>query len=75
MRDHLRIQPGVSSAVLFCDSVHAVLDPPATIEGLTSALAATGLEAAAVRRGEPSLEDVFLQLMEQEHTRETEPAA
>jgi len=75
VRDHLRIQPGVSSAVLFGDSVHAVLDPPATIEGLTSALAATGLEAAAVRRGEPSLEDVFLQLMEQEHTRETEPAA
>lgn len=75
VRDVLRRQDGVSSAVLFGDSVHAVLDPPATIDGLTSALAATGIEVAAVHSEEPSLEDVFLQLMEEEGAFEPETAA
>ncbi len=63
-RDALRAAPGVSAAVLFGDSVHAVLDPFASIDTVTTHLADVGVSVGAITRSEPSLEDVFLQLME-----------
>ncbi len=66
VRDALRGAPGVSAAVLFGDSVHAVLESSASIDAVTAHLADVGVPLGAITASEPSLEDVFLQLMEED---------
>lgn len=63
-RDRLRRHAGVSSAVLFGDSVHAVLDDSVTPADLEADLDEAGVRTSHVHRVPPSLEDVFLQLLE-----------
>ena len=64
VRDALRRAPGVSAAVLFGDHVHAVLEASASIDSVTAHLADVGLRPGEITASEPSMEDVFLQLME-----------
>jgi ABC-2 type transport system ATP-binding protein len=61
VRDRVRNVAGVRHAWLFGDDVHIVIDPAAPLPD-RAAFAAAGVDAAAVRRIEPGLEDVFLAL-------------
>ena len=66
-RDALRAVPEVRRAALFGDVVHAFMAEPGGREGdgdapIRRALAAAGVAVREVRRGEPSLEDVFIEL-------------
>ncbi len=62
-RDRLRTLSGISSAALFGDSVHAVLTPGGDPGPVDGALAEAGIGCEPARRVEPTLEDVFLQLV------------
>lgn len=66
-RDALRAAPGVRDAVLFGDTVHALVeagDPgPAA---LRARLREAGIPVEAVEAAEPSLEDVFVHLVKEE---------
>ncbi len=65
--------PGVRGAALFGESVHAVVDDPdAAVPRLRAALQAAGLRADRVERIPPSLEDVFVSLVEERDRREGE---
>jgi ABC-2 type transport system ATP-binding protein len=75
IRNRLREEPDVASAVLFGDSVHAVLHPPLTAETLGVRLEAQGAGYVPPRPIEPSLEDVFLQLMRRSAAAGTEQQA
>jgi len=59
-------QDYVSSATIFGQSVHAVVSERVSDDDLVRRLRAAGLAAASVRGIEPSLEDVFVTLTEQE---------
>jgi ABC-2 type transport system ATP-binding protein len=61
----LDAMPEVEKTSLFGTAVHAVLrSPDAGPEQIRNALAARGIEVGAVDRVEPSLEDVFLDVVE-----------
>jgi len=56
--------PGVSSVLIVGDGVHAVVDEPERrIPELQAALAAAGIPVDAVRRANPSVEDMFVALL------------
>lgn len=59
-RDVLRAQPVVRSAVLFGESVHAVLADGADLASLTEALGAAGIDVLDAHPIRASLEDVFI---------------
>jgi hypothetical protein len=57
--------PDVEKASVFGTAVHAVLrSPDVDVPALTGLLSARGLEIAGVDRVMPSLEDVFLDVVE-----------
>jgi hypothetical protein len=61
----LDAMPEVEKTSLFGTAVHAVLRSPDTQpDAIRSALAARGLEVIAIDRVEPSLEDVFLDVVD-----------
>ena len=61
----LEAMPGVEKTSLFGTAVHAVLGSNRVpLDGIRDRLAAAGLEVAAVDRVEPSLEDVFLDVVD-----------
>ena len=62
-RDTLRGTPGVRSAALFGDAVHALLAPGSDAAGASAALERAGLAVLDVEEVEPSLEDVFIHLV------------
>jgi ABC-2 type transport system ATP-binding protein len=62
-RDALRRLPGVRSAALFGETLHALLDPEADQGALTRSLGEAGLTVLDSERIEPSLEDVFIHLV------------
>ena len=62
-RDALRKLPGVLSAALFGDSVHALMAPGTDVDAASRGLAAAGLTVTDVESIEPSLEDVFIHLV------------
>ncbi|HET9948254.1 MAG TPA: DUF4162 domain-containing protein, partial [Longimicrobiales bacterium] len=62
-RDALRRSGLVRTAVMFGDAVHARVAPGTEPEALARALRDEGLEVAGAERVEPSLEDVFIQLV------------
>ena len=59
-RDTLRSQPGVHSATLFGETVHALVPDAGAWRRLEAALSGSGVRVLDVREVEPSLEDVFL---------------
>jgi ABC-type multidrug transport system ATPase subunit len=62
----LQAMPFCESATIFGHSVHAVVDAKMTFEDLVKELATAGFAGARLREIEPSLEDVFVTLTEQE---------
>jgi len=62
-RDLLRRAPGIRSATLFGDSVHALLPAGATDEAAIRALTDGGIAVLDVEEVEPSLEDLFIHLV------------
>lgn len=66
-RDALRAAPGVRSAALFGEAVHALLEPGADPEGPRRVVEAAGLAVLDVEPVEPSLEDVFIHLVGRGH--------
>jgi ABC-2 type transport system ATP-binding protein len=67
--------PLVREAALFGAGIHAVTaEPEAARAAILARLAELGLSAAAVNRVEPSLEDVFVSLIEETDRREAEQA-
>lgn len=58
----LRHQPGVSSATVFGQSMHLLVDDSVTEESIRAKLAAAGITEVDVRPIAPSLEDVFVAL-------------
>jgi ABC-type multidrug transport system ATPase subunit len=65
----LRVQPFCSSATIFGQSVHAVVDDSVEHDDLALQLAAANVRRADVRTIAPSLEDVFVSLTEQAASR------
>ena len=64
-RDLLRDMPGVAGTALFGNVVHAILERAgATREKVAKTLVETGLTGYTLDTVEPSLEDVFLQLVQ-----------
>ncbi|NNM32430.1 MAG: ABC transporter ATP-binding protein [Gemmatimonadetes bacterium] len=63
-RDVLRATDSVVSATLFGEAVHVVVDPESRGADLKSALARAGIPVLEDREEEPSLEDVFIALVE-----------
>ena len=63
VRDLLRADARVRSAVLFGEHVHALVDREAAVERVRSILRDAGAEEHDVREIEPSLEDVFIHLV------------
>ena len=62
-RDVLRGAPGIQSATLFGEYVHALLPPHAGSEGVARALADGGITLLDSEVVEPSLEDIFIHLV------------
>ncbi|MBM4183108.1 MAG: ABC transporter ATP-binding protein [Gemmatimonadetes bacterium] len=60
-RDLLRASPHATSAMLFGDTVHAILSPAAQHDDLVGALERAGVAVVGAQTVEPSLEDVFIQ--------------
>lgn len=63
-RDLVAAHPAVQHAVLFGDMLHAILDDPARDwPDVKSRIASAGITILEEAAGEPSLEDVFIQLV------------
>jgi drug efflux transport system ATP-binding protein len=62
-RDILRGAPGVHSAALFGDRVHALVDPGTGVDALRPTLDGAGVRVLDAEEVEPSLEDVFIHLV------------
>ncbi|MEX2466854.1 MAG: ABC transporter ATP-binding protein, partial [Gemmatimonadota bacterium] len=62
-RDALRAHPPVGTAMLFGDVVHALTAGDPGPESLSALLEAHEIEVRDIARTEPSLEDVFIQLV------------
>jgi ABC-2 type transport system ATP-binding protein len=63
-RDLLRTRRDVAAATLFGDTVHVFLRRPGEAEPLVAALERAGLAVEEARSLEPSLEDVFIRLLD-----------
>jgi ABC-2 type transport system ATP-binding protein len=59
--------PGVRSAALFGDSVHALMAPGADVDAARRGIAEAGLSVLDLESIEPSLEDVFIHLVGESH--------
>jgi len=62
-RDLLRRSPGIRSATLFGDTVHALLPSGAADSAAVRALTESGIAVLDVEEVEPSLEDLFIHLV------------
>jgi ABC-2 type transport system ATP-binding protein len=74
-RELLRSLPDVTTATLFGDTVHAFLREPRAETEVVARLREQGLVIEDVRAVEPSLEDVFIHLLDQLVDEETPHAA
>jgi hypothetical protein len=54
--------PGVRSATIFGESIHALVEENLDFGGLKSQLAKSGITVQEIRPLTPSLEDVFVEL-------------
>ena len=59
---HARMIPGIRSATIFGQSIHALIDDRLDLEHLRKQLEQEGIAVAEIRPLAPSLEDVFVEL-------------
>jgi len=59
---HARMIPGIRSATIFGQSIHALIDDHLDLEHLREQLEQEGIAVAEIRPLAPSLEDVFVEL-------------
>jgi len=59
---HARTIPGIRSATIFGQSIHALIDDNLELEYLRAQLERHGVAVAEIRPLSPSLEDVFVEL-------------
>ena len=59
---HARMIPGIRSATIFGQSIHALIDDHLDLEHLREQLERQGIAVAEIRPLAPSLEDVFVEL-------------
>ena len=59
---HARMIPGIRSATIFGQSIHALIDDHLDLEHLRKQLERQGIAVAEIRPLAPSLEDVFVEL-------------
>jgi ABC-2 type transport system ATP-binding protein len=59
---HARMIPGIRSATIFGQSIHALIDDHLDLEHLRKQLEQEGIAVAEIRPLAPSLEDVFVEL-------------
>ena len=57
-----RTLPGIRSATIFGQSIHALIDDNVDLETLRTLLLKQGIAVAEIRPLAPSLEDVFVEL-------------
>ena len=63
VRDTVQSLPGIASALMVGDGVHALADAEARIGEIGRALAAAQIPVTEIVRAEPSVEDVFVALL------------
>jgi ABC-2 type transport system ATP-binding protein len=64
LRDALRARPEVARASLFGDAVHVITRGDVSADALSARLRAGGVEIGSIEATSPSLEDVFIDLVE-----------
>jgi ABC-2 type transport system ATP-binding protein len=69
-RNLLRTLPGVRSALLIGTGVHAHIDSAGRRPQIAAALATAGIAVSAIDAVPPTVEDLFVALLEQEHIKE-----
>ena len=67
---HARTIPGIRSATIFGQSIHALIDDNLDLEHLRAQLQGHGFVVAEIRPLAPSLEDVFVELTKRQAARE-----
>jgi len=67
---HARTIPGIRSATIFGQSIHALIDDNLDLEQLRAQLEGHGIVVAEIRPLAPSLEDVFVELTKRQAARE-----
>ncbi|HAL37758.1 MAG TPA: multidrug ABC transporter ATP-binding protein [Polaromonas sp.] len=69
-RDTVRALPGVQGVLLVGIGVHVHVDGPERLPQIAAALAAGGVAVSAIEEVEPTIEDLFVALLEQESVKE-----
>ena len=67
---HARTIPGIRSATIFGQSIHALIDDNLDLEQLRAQLEGHGIVVAEIRPLAPSLEDVFVELTKRQAAQE-----
>jgi ABC-2 type transport system ATP-binding protein len=70
LRDTLLTLPGVQGVLLMGAGVHVHIDAPQRLAQIAAALAAKGLDVSAIDPVEPTIEDLFVALLEQDSPKE-----
>jgi ABC-type multidrug transport system ATPase subunit len=70
-----RTLPGIRSATIFGQSIHALIDDHLDLDQLRSQMQEQGVIVAEIRPLAPSLEDVFVELTFRHQTAQAKPAA
>jgi ABC-2 type transport system ATP-binding protein len=69
-RDTVRAMPGVQGVLLAGTSIHVHVDGPERLPQIAAALAAGGVAVSAIEEVVPTIEDLFVALLEQESVKE-----
>jgi ABC-2 type transport system ATP-binding protein len=70
LRDFVHTLPGVQSVLLVGIGVHVHVDSPERLPQIEAALAAKGMAVSAIALVEPTIEDLFVALLEQTGSKE-----
>jgi ABC-2 type transport system ATP-binding protein len=66
----VRTLPGVQGVLLVGVGVHVHVDSPERLSQIEAALATKGMTVTAIDRVEPTIEDLFVALLEQANSKE-----
>ena len=68
--DAMRTLPGVQGVLLVGVGVHVHVDAPERLQQIAAALAAKGIDVTAIDRVEPTIEDLFVALLERTNSKD-----